>query len=86
MVAALKHFVCNDLEDQRRAVNVIVSERALREIYLMPFMLAIRDGRPGAIMTAYNKVNGIHCSENQHLIQNVLRDDWGWKGLVMSDW
>tara|TARA_R110002060_G_scaffold29526_4_gene39926 strand:+ start:282 stop:842 length:561 start_codon:yes stop_codon:yes gene_type:complete len=86
VVAALKHFVCNDLEDQRRAVNVIVSERALREIYLMPFMLAIRDGRPGAIMTAYNKVNGIHCSENQHLIQNVLRDDWGWKGLVMSDW
>lgn len=86
IVATLKHFVCNDLEDQRRAVDIIVSERALREIYLMPFMLAIRDAHPGAIMTAYNKVNGIHCSENRKLLQDVLRGEWGWKGLVLSDW
>lgn len=86
IMATLKHFVCNDLEDQRRGVDVIVTERALREIYLMPFMLAIRDGHPGAIMTAYNKVNGIHCSENHRLLQGILRDEWGWEGLIMSDW
>jgi beta-glucosidase len=84
--AVLKHFVCNDMEDQRMAVNSIVTERALREIYLMPFMVAIRLGQPHAIMTAYNKVNGIHAAEHPRLLQDILRDEWKWDGLVMSDW
>ena len=85
VMTALKHFVCNDQEHDRMAVNSIVTERALREIYLMPFMLAIRDADPAAVMTAYNKVNGIHASENQKLI-DILRKEWQWEGLVMSDW
>ena len=80
-----KHFVCNDQEHERLAVNSIVTERALREIYLMPFMLAIKSARPAAVMTAYNKVNGIHVAENSTLI-DVLRKDWKWEGLLMSDW
>jgi beta-glucosidase len=86
IAAALKHFVCNDMEDQRMAVNVMVSERALREIYLLPFMIAIRLAQPKAIMTSYSKVNGSHAAENHHLLQKVLRDEWKWDGLVMSDW
>ena len=83
--AVLKHFVCNDMEDQRMAVNVIVTEKALREIYLMPFMIAIRIAQPHGIMTAYNKVNGIHAAEHSHLLQEILRDEWKWNGLLVSD-
>lgn len=68
------------------AVNSMVTDRALREIYLLPFMLAIREGRPGAIMTSYNKVNGLHASEHAGLLEDILRGEWGWEGLVMSDW
>jgi beta-glucosidase len=74
------------MEDQRMAVNVIVTERALREIYLMPFMVAIRLAQPHAIMTAYNQVNGIHAAEHPRLLQDILRDEWKWDGLLMSDW
>jgi beta-glucosidase len=84
--AVLKHFVCNDMEDQRMAVDTIVTERALREIYLMPFMVAIRLGQPHAIMTAYNQVNGVHAAEHPRLLQSILRDEWKWDGLLMSDW
>lgn len=80
-----KHFVCNDQEDDRMGVNSIVTDRALREIYLMPFMLCIKAARPAAVMTAYNKVNGTHCAENLFLLA-VLRKEWKWKGLLMSDW
>ena len=86
IVPTLKHFVCNDQEHERMAVNSIVTERALREIYLSPFQTAIRIAQPGALMTAYNKVNGIHASENKRLLQGILRGEWGWNGLVMSDW
>lgn len=86
IVPTLKHFVCNDQEHERMAVNAIVSERALREIYLLPFMVAIKLSQPGAIMTAYNKVNGIHAAENQHILKDILREEWKWKGLLMSDW
>lgn len=85
IVATLKHFVCNDQEHERMAVDSILTERALREIYLMPFMLAIKNGVPGAMMTAYNKVNGTHVSENPK-IYDILRNEWKWSGLVMSDW
>ncbi|KAL1961090.1 hypothetical protein VTO42DRAFT_4978 [Malbranchea cinnamomea] len=86
VAATIKHYVCNDQEDQRMSVNSIVTERALREIYLMPFQIAQRDAKPMAYMTGYNQVNGTHCSENQKLLQEVLRDEWGFDGLVMSDW
>jgi beta-glucosidase len=86
IVATLKHFVCNDQEHERMAVSSIVTDRALREIYLLPFMIAIALGKPEAIMTAYNKVNGVHASESSQLLHNILRGEWGWDGLVMRDW
>ena len=86
VAATLKHFVCNDQEHERMAVNSIVTDRALREIYLMPFQLAMRICRSACIMTAYNKVNGTHVSENKAIIDDILRKEWGWDGLVMSDW
>ncbi|KAK9311452.1 glycoside hydrolase superfamily [Lipomyces starkeyi] len=86
VAATIKHFVANDQEHERSAVNSIVSDRAMREIYLLPFQLAVRDAKPAAIMTAYNKLNGTHCSEHQGLLKGILRGEWGWKGLVMSDW
>lgn len=86
IVATLKHFVCNDQEHERMAVSSIVTDRAPREIYLLPFMIAIALGKPEAIMTAYNKVNGVHASESSQTLQDILRGEWGWDGLVMSDW
>ncbi|GLI79207.1 hypothetical protein PoHVEF18_007535 [Penicillium ochrochloron] len=86
VAATLKHFVCNDQEHERMAVNSIVTERALREIYLLPFQLAMRICRSACIMTAYNKVNGTHVSENKPIIDGILRKEWGWDGLIMSDW
>ena len=86
VAATLKHFVCNDQEHERMAVNSIITERALREIYLLPFQLAMRICRSACIMTAYNKVNGTHVSENKAIIDDILRKEWGWDGLVMSDW
>lgn len=68
------------------AVSSIVTDRALREIYLLPFMIAIGLGEPNAIMTAYNKVNGTHAAEHPDLLQKILRDEWKWDGMVMSDW
>jgi beta-glucosidase len=84
--ATIKHFVANDQEHQRQSANSIVSERALREIYLMPFMIAQRDSKPDCYMTAYNRVNGTHASESPKLIRDTLRREWGFDGLVMSDW
>lgn len=86
LLAVIKHFVANEQEHQRMAVDIMVSERALREIYLMPFQIAVRDARPAAFMTAYNKVNGLHITESLKFIQDILRQEWGWEGLVMSDW
>ncbi|CDK28775.1 unnamed protein product [Kuraishia capsulata CBS 1993] len=86
IAATIKHFVCNDLEDNRNGVNSIVSPRALREIYLLPFQLAVRDSQPAAFMTAYNLVNGEHCSQSKFLLDDVLRKEWGFDGTVMSDW
>lgn len=86
VAATLKHLVCNDQEHERQSVDMIVSEQALREIYLMPFQIAQRDAKPMSYMTAYNKVNGSHASESKHLIKDVLRNEWGFDGMVMSDW
>lgn len=84
--ATIKHYVANDQEHERQSVDSVVSERALREIYLMPFMIAQRDAKPWCYMTAYNRVNGTHASENPRLLKEVLRKEWGFDGLVMSDW
>ena len=84
--ATVKHFVTNDQEHERMSVNSIVTERALREIYLMPFQIAQRDSKPWCYMTAYNQLNGTHASEHPRLLQNILREEWGFEGLVMSDW
>ncbi|KAH9992262.1 glycoside hydrolase family 3 protein [Xylariaceae sp. FL0662B] len=84
--ATIKHFVCNDHEHKRNAVQAIVTERALREIYALPFQLVVRHSNPASFMTAYNGVNGTYCSENPKLLDHMLRGEWGWNGLVMSDW
>ncbi|KAH9860484.1 hypothetical protein J1614_011815 [Plenodomus biglobosus] len=86
IAATIKHFVANEQETDRLRVDTIVSERALREIYLKPFEITIKEANPLAVMTAYNKVNGVHADSNEFLLKKVLRGDWGWDGLVMSDW
>jgi beta-glucosidase len=68
------------------AVNTIVTQRALREIYLLPFMLATRFSNPEAIMTAYNRVNGEHVAEDRSILKDILRNEWRWDGLFVSDW
>ncbi|KDR84011.1 hypothetical protein GALMADRAFT_236587 [Galerina marginata CBS 339.88] len=84
--ATLKHFVANDQEFERFSISSDLSERALREIYLKPFQIAIKNANPWAIMSAYNRVNGLHVSENKRLLDDILRKEWGFKGLIMSDW
>ncbi|ORY56324.1 glycosyl hydrolase family 3 N terminal domain-containing protein [Pseudomassariella vexata] len=84
--ATIKHFVCNDHEHKRNAVQAMITERALREIYALPFQLTVRDANPGSFMTGYNGVNGTYCSENKELLEKILRGEWGWDGMVMSDW
>ncbi|KAL2838660.1 beta-glucosidase precursor [Aspergillus pseudodeflectus] len=84
--ATVKHFVCNDVETDRTKVDVIVQERALREIYLKPFEIVVRKAKPWAVMASYNKVNGLHVSESKDLLDRVLRKEWGFDGVIMSDW
>ncbi|CAO2648996.1 Nn.00g099450.m01.CDS01 [Neocucurbitaria sp. VM-36] len=86
IAATIKHFVANEQETDRLLVDTIVSERALREIYLKPFEITIKDAKPLAVMTAYNKLNGTHADSHPFLLKQVLRGEWGWNGLVMSDW
>ncbi|GAA5896930.1 hypothetical protein JCM6882_007310 [Rhodosporidiobolus microsporus] len=86
VAACIKHFVTNDQEFERFSMDSVVSQRALREIYLEPFRLAVKHANPKSFMSSYNKLNGTHCSETKELLTGILREEWGWDGLVMSDW
>ena len=82
----VKHFACNNNEDNRMGCDSILSERALREIYLKGFEIAIKEAQPMSIMTSYNKINGIHAANNYDLCTNVARNEFGFKGMIMTDW
>ncbi|MGW2837958.1 glycoside hydrolase family 3 C-terminal domain-containing protein [Streptomyces sp. NPDC001493] len=86
VIATVKHFAANNQETLRHSIDVVVSSRALHEIYFPAFRAAVQQGGVGAVMTAYNKVNGVWTHENRTLVQDVLRDGWGFDGMVMSDW
>ncbi|KDQ29545.1 glycoside hydrolase family 3 protein [Pleurotus ostreatus PC15] len=86
VAATIKHFVANDQEFQRYIRSLLACERALREIYLKPFQIAIKNSNPWALMTAYNRVNGLHVSENPRLLVDILRGEWGYQGTIISDW
>ena len=84
--ACLKHYALNNQEDYRGFVDVRISDRTMHEIYLRPFEMAVREADAWGVMAAYNKVNGRWCSENEHLLTTVLRQQWGFPGMVISDW
>ncbi len=83
---SLKHFAANNQEHQRFSINAMVDERALREIYLPAFEMAVTQARPWTVMCAYNKLNGTYCSEHHELLVDILKHEWGFEGLVVSDW
>lgn len=83
---SLKHFACNSTETARMKADSIVDDRALRELYLKPFEIAVKKAKPWTVMASYNKINGTYATENSWLLQDVLRDEWGFDGLVVSDW
>ena len=86
VAACPKHFACNSQELRRMASDSVMDERTLREIYLTGFEIAVKEGHSKSIMSSYNRINGVYANENRHLLQEILRDEWGFDGFVVSDW
>lgn len=86
VAACVKHFACNSQEERRMVSDSVLDERTLREIYLTAFEIAVKEGKTYSIMSSYNKVNGTFADENEHLIRDILRGEWGFDGVVISDW
>ena len=84
--SCIKHYACNNNEKFRVYGDSIVDERALREIYLKPFEIVVKNASPLALMSSYNKINGVHASENKYLLKDILRDEWHFEGVTMTDW
>lgn len=83
--ACVKHFAANNQENRRRTINTVIDERTLREIYLKPFEIIVKDAQPWAVMSAYNKINGEYCTENKKII-DILKNEWNFDGIVITDW
>lgn len=86
VAACPKHFAVNSQEERRMAMNAVLDERTLREIYLTGFEIAVKEGNAKSIMTSYNEINGVYANENKHLLQDILRGEWGFQGFVVTDW
>ena len=86
VATTVKHFAGNEAEFERMTINTVIDDRTLRELYLLPFELAVREGGSLGIMTSYNRLNGAYNTENHWLLQGILRDEWGFEGFVISDW
>ncbi|SDF79408.1 beta-glucosidase [Lentzea fradiae] len=86
IAATPKHYVANESETERRTASMVVDEKTLRELYLLPFEIVVEDSSPWAVMAAYNNVNGVPATEHTELVEGVLKGEWGFDGLVMSDW
>ncbi|ANZ40050.1 hypothetical protein BBK82_32445 [Lentzea guizhouensis] len=86
IAATPKHFVANESETERRTASSVVDEKTLREVYLLPFEMVVADAQPWAVMAAYNKVNGVAATDHAELVEGVLKGEWGFDGLLMSDW